>query len=1625
MNDDAINRFVKHRKQFGIDVITKKFDNEEQLETFSNNDINDNFMAGIIFNQDYTNYTIRIKGGRITDSRKAPIDNYGISRKSEYVTYNGYKGAYFYSYSEYSESYNKYHHSHSHIKYNNINYYRINMTESDKYLETFIPLQIAIDNIIIEKKTNGTFKGYGPTDIGKLPKPKIDYIIGDEENIKTSFCGYAYSISFFFVGQMVHVIVQIMHEKETGLRDSLISIGANRIYLWVSWIIIYLPFSIFTIVFSMLVDPPLFMDTINPFIFFTITLLYAISVMEMVVIFCLLSKNSKCVILFTCFLLCIFIKFNNILYDIKINYPAFELLEKMISLLFSPVSISMSGAVLTYVDNSNGYIGFSNFFSSGYGIYYIFIVLDVIFYFVIAYIIDTSEGKSFKMKENQKFLEKANEDSISYGLDIQEDPLGSECYVQVRNIYKMFRFKKNYISESHSNEANLGNVFAANCNISFNAYKDEIFGILGHNGAGKSTLIQIMIGMITPDGGETFYSGQPISKNKKEIHRQLGICLQSNNLIKGFTVGDHFMLYSRIKGIETDFYEWLEDIDLLGKEYCEVQNLSCGQKRKLCIGLAFIGNPKYVFLDEPTSGLDPLSRQKIWSLLLKKKKDRVIFMTTHYMDEADIITDRKLILSRGVIRCLGSSIYLKNHFQMRYNLEVETDFPKDVEEIIKYYVPETEYFNDKTRVRLNRTSQLIINDSISVHIWKLPIEFSPLFPSLIKHLEHEKQKGELLRDFAVNAPRLEELFIQLDHENDSDKDSSTALAIELPNNNSIKRPNTFITALRLSRYYIRLPFRRKLYISIAVFLPVVILIIFLKRIDNQLSEISFYGFDNKKLSVDMYNNHQWNYDASHSTMDPLFTPQILEQELPKRSVNTSLDSLNNNNNATTQSSLIYHSREEMESIGQSIYQIPYIVSSISGNFSNDHYQFQVYYNDSMPHVLPSTFNLLSNSMLASRHVNETIQVYTHPLPFFDLNDEIGEIKFYSTFLISISIALSLSFIGSNAVHERVNKLLKQLQLNGISNKSYWLSLLFADYFWFLISCATIIICLIVCRFSPLFFFNSLLISGVFFVICGISCILFQYCISFAFTSETSAFIVYLLINIFPTFIFTYTTKENSLENNSDSFMNFYYIGIIFDIMLPPYCFVRVFKNLISIGVEHKALRTSLSIPYLMNVKNQISCHFIGAILAIIVYAIVLYYMNKKNYTPNQSEIYNITKELQDEIELDLKAGDEDVLHEYERVQADAKTNDIPIKLVNVMKEYHDLQFRYWEEFREAMHRSSAPYGEYHLSRVGKDDRHRRIAMTAFDFTTLGIDKCECFGILGPNGSGKTSLLNTVSFTINQTAGDILYEGKNTLDRKGNEITLGYCPQDNTLWDDLTLYEHIEMFLYLRGLSRSKSKHLAKQFIHYCRLTPHRHKVPSELSGGTRRKLNILIALCSSPSRVLLDEPSTGMDPSTRRYIWDVIKATLQQNQSSTIMTTHSMEEAELLCNRIGIMVNGKLQCIGSPEHLKMKFGHTYILDVHTEDIEKFQQLIVESCDLFGPSAEYIREVKSSQRVKYEILHTNTSDIGRIFEIMEACRDSKLFIDYSYSQTTLDEVFLSFARLKENVDVDSINNEPII
>merc|ERR1711935_462622 len=159
--------------------------------------------------------------------------------------------------------------------------------------------------------------------------------------------------------------------------------------------------------------------------------------------------------------------------------------------------------------------------------------------------------------------------------------------------------------------------------------------------------------------------------------------------------------------------------------------------------------------------------------------------------------------------------------------------------------------------------------------------------------------------------------------------------------------------------------------------------------------------------------------------------------------------------------------------------------------------------------------------------------------------------------------------------------------------------------------------------------------------------------------------------------------------------------------------------------------------------------------------------------------------------------------------------------------------------------------------------------------------------------------------------------------------MGYCPQFDALFPKLTAREHLHMYAQIKGIDADAEDAVVDQLLDTMNLLSHCDRQAGGYSGGNKRKLSVAIALLGGPTIVFLDEPSTGMDPEARRFMWKVIASTMTGR--SVILTTHSMEEAEALSNRIGIMVGGRLRCIGTNQHLKDKFGQGYSLDIRMKD----------------------------------------------------------------------------------------------
>ncbi|EDM17624.1 similar to ATP-binding cassette transporter sub-family A member 14 (predicted) [Rattus norvegicus] len=291
--------------------------------------------------------------------------------------------------------------------------------------------------------------------------------------------------------------------------------------------------------------------------------------------------------------------------------------------------------------------------------------------------------------------------------------------------------------------------------------------------------------------------------------------------------------------------------------------------------------------------------------------------------------------------------------------------------------------------------------------------------------------------------------------------------------------------------------------------------------------------------------------------------------------------------------------------------------------------------------------------------------------------------------------------------------------------------------------------------------------------------------------------------------------------------------------------------------------------------------------------------------------------------------------------------------------------------------------------------------------SLTIQKEECFGLLGLNGAGKTTTFKILTGEEIATSGDVFIEGysitRNILKVRSK---IGYCPQFDALLDYMTSREILTMYARVWGIPENNIRSYVNNLLKMLYLKPQAEKFIYTLSGGNKRRLSTAIAIMGNSSVVFLDEPSTGMDPLARRMLWNAVIRT-RESGKVIIITSHSMEECEALCTRLAIMVQGKLVCLGSPQHLKNKFGNIYTMNI------KFKTGTDD--DVVQDLKNYIAEVFPGSDLKQEnqgilnyYIPSKDNSWGKVFGILEKAKEDYNLEDYSISQITLEQVFLTFA-----------------
>jgi ABC-type multidrug transport system ATPase subunit len=299
-------------------------------------------------------------------------------------------------------------------------------------------------------------------------------------------------------------------------------------------------------------------------------------------------------------------------------------------------------------------------------------------------------------------------------------------------------------------------------------------------------------------------------------------------------------------------------------------------------------------------------------------------------------------------------------------------------------------------------------------------------------------------------------------------------------------------------------------------------------------------------------------------------------------------------------------------------------------------------------------------------------------------------------------------------------------------------------------------------------------------------------------------------------------------------------------------------------------------------------------------------------------------------------------------------------------------------------------------------------VVALDSVSFGLANGDIVALIGPNGSGKSTLIGILSQNLAADSGFLSLFGRSQVDAAGRLEELlqccGVCFQDNVLIPQLSVRQHLALFGSVRGMNPSMLNARVEALMSQLLLASCQNSRADSLSGGQKRKLCVAIALLANPPILILDEPTAGVDFQSRQLIWKVIAARIG---SATFLTSHALEEAESVCNKIFVLRHGQLVFQGSATELRRRFNCGYVLKVVDEDFdaEGFKSLI----------ATFIPEVDQIALRHGTFVIPVDDRVGTLLASVEERKADFGVTDYTFAVESLDEVFLRITQIDDHAD----------
>ncbi|XP_021491365.1 phospholipid-transporting ATPase ABCA3-like [Meriones unguiculatus] len=1413
---------------------------------------------------------------------------------------------------------------------------------------------------------------------------------------------FPWTILFTFTQMTLSIVGTIMMEKEKRLKEYQLMVGLSNAMLWASYFITFLLMYFITIcllcgiLFTKLTHERVFQHSDPLFIAFYF-LCFAIS--SMLFGFLISTFFDKASLASSVAGFLHFLTFFPYLIIIS-TYDRTSLSAKLALCLITNTALAFGADLICKMEMKGQGAQWYNFATKINAdddltlahIMGMFIFSAFLFGFVAWYIDAVFPGKYGVPKPWNFFLQKAywfgepalkEEESevteITPNEFFEPEPKGLVAGIQIQHLYKKFTLKT-------------GTLVAVK-DLSLNLYEGQITVLLGHNGAGKTTTLSILTGFYLPTRGNVYIGGYDISSDMVQIRKSLGMCPQEDLLFPMLTVSEHLHFYCVIKGVpkkiqSREIRSMLTSFDLLKKRNTMSMNLSGGMKRKLSIIIALIGGSKVVILDEPTSGMDPVSRRATWDLLQQYKKDRTILLTTHHMDEADVLGDRIAILVMGTLKCCGSSLFLKKLYGVGYHLIMVKTPDCDVEavsQLIRKHIP-------TAKMETNVAAELS---------FILPKEYTHSFEELFTVLE-ERQEELGISGFGVSVTTMDEVFFKVSNLEDltlntvSTRSTSTVSQSVSEENQNMNAPRNFespdyrrghsnssfntgwvlfgqqFRAMFIKRVLFSWRNWKMLLLQLLALLGLMYLLIkgisFLKQEEPaRLMDLEQYGETVVPFSV---------------SGDPRLTQGLTKNlEILLKAKNQKLQEVEGD----VQDYLL----KDKECIYSCI--IAFSFDVIRGKKT-----FTFWFNNEAYHSPSLSLSVLDSIIFMSLSgPDATITVSNKPQPV-RVTDQNYDKRSISGLQIVFDLLFGMSIFTSTfclmTVTERVSKA-KHIQfVSGVYAFNFWLSALLWDLIIYFVACVLLLLVFHITDVDLLLekwhFLDTVFILALF----GWSVIPFIYLLSFWYNTSTGAYIKIFVLNHCLGFIsIIVDVVVNIIPDIKTSTKNFILNSLlifpIYNLGMSIFKFhnIQELREICSSGnfdayQECSKENTEFSI-YSMDQK-AIGRHMTAMAATGMMYLFLVVFMdiiswNLKIFIFRYVffGIYRVFRKSTVSQELSGKDKDEDVQSERKAILAHPEqSRNSPVLIKELIKIYFKVP-----------------------------------PILAVRNVSVTIQKEECFGLLGLNGAGKTTAFKILTGEEVATSGDVYIEGysitRNILKVRSK---IGYCPQFDALLEYMTSREILTMYARVWGIPEDKITPYVDNLLQMLYLQPQAEKFIYTLSGGNKRRLSTAIAIMGKSSVILLDEPSTGMDPVARRLLWNTVIKT-RESGKVVIITSHSMEECEALCTRLAIMVQGKFVCLGSPQHLKNKFGNIYTMNL------KFKTGTDE--DVIEDFKHFIAEVFQGSELKQEnqgvlnfYIPSKDNSWGKVFGILEKAKEQYNLEDYSISQITLEQVFLTFANL---------------